>query len=51
MLVLTRKANESITIGDVTVSVVRISRGQVRLAIEAPKTTTILRGEVERKVA
>lgn len=48
MLVLSRKASEVITIGDdITVKVVRISGGRVRLAIDAPDEIRIQRGELD----
>jgi carbon storage regulator len=47
MLVLSRKANESIVIGDaITVTVVQIGRGRVRIGIEAPNRVPIYRVEV-----
>ena len=47
MLVLTRKLEESIIIGDnITVSVLEIKGNQVRLGISAPKDITINRTEV-----
>ncbi len=47
MLVLTRKVKESITIGNnITVSVVEIRGNQVRLGIEAPRSTPVNRTEV-----
>ncbi len=47
MLVLSRKLMESIHIGDnIVVTVVRLDRGQVRLAIEAPKSVNIYRAEI-----
>ncbi|RLB19831.1 MAG: carbon storage regulator [Deltaproteobacteria bacterium] len=47
MLVLTRKVNESITIGsNITVTVVDIRGGQVRLGIEAPRDTSVHRTEI-----
>jgi carbon storage regulator len=47
VLVLTRKVNESITIGsDITVSVVEIKGNQIKLGIEAPRHTTVHRTEV-----
>jgi carbon storage regulator len=46
-LVLTRRVNERIRIGDtITVEVVRVTGGQVRLSIEAPKDVLIARDEV-----
>lgn len=47
MLVLSRKQTESIVIGDnITVKVMRISGGRVRLAIDAPEHIRISRGEL-----
>ena len=47
MLVLSRRENESIVIGDrITVKVVKIRGNQVRLAIEAPKEVRVLRTEL-----
>lgn len=47
MLVLSRRANERIQIGDeVTVTVVRIAEGVVRLGIEAPDHVTVVRREL-----
>ena len=47
MLVLTRKRNDSIVIGnDVTITVVEIRGDKVRLGIEAPKEVPVHRTEV-----
>ena len=47
MLVLTRKVNESIVIGDnVTVTVVEIHGNRVRLGIQAPTEVPVHRSEV-----
>lgn len=47
MLILQRKAGESLVIGeDVTISVVSIEGGRVRLAISAPPDVSILRSEL-----
>lgn len=47
MLVLSRKALQSIRIGtDVRLTVVKVGRGHVRLAIEAPRNVAILRDEL-----
>lgn len=47
MLVLSRKKNESIIIGDnVVITVAEIRGDKVRLGIEAPKETPIHRREV-----
>ncbi|MEK6247532.1 MAG: carbon storage regulator [Planctomycetales bacterium] len=48
MLVLSRKPGESVKIGDdVTVYVSRISGNRVTLSFEAPRSTRIVRGELE----
>ncbi len=47
MLVLTRKAGETITIdGDITIQVVQIRGRQVRVGINAPKHKKVQRGEL-----
>lgn len=47
MLVLSRKVNERIQIGDeITITVVRISDGNVRIGINAPSHLLILRDEL-----
>jgi len=47
MLVLTRKKNETIVIGnEILVHVIEIRGDQVRLGIEAPKEVSIYRKEV-----
>jgi carbon storage regulator len=47
MLVLSRRIGERIAIGDDTFLIVRsISGGRVRLAVQAPSQTPILRGEL-----
>ncbi|MDA8172534.1 MAG: carbon storage regulator CsrA [Nitrospiraceae bacterium] len=51
MLALTRKSKEAIRIGgDITVTVVEIKGGQVRLGIEAPPGVRIYRAEVYEKI-
>ena len=51
MLILTRKCNESIAIADnVTVTVLRVERGQVRLGIEAPRHIAVHRQEVYERI-
>lgn len=50
MLVLSRKVEESIFIGDdieILVSSVDVNRGSVKIAIKAPKELTILRSELK----
>jgi carbon storage regulator len=47
MLVLTRRSGESLMIGDnVTVTVVEIKGGQVRIAIDAPREVPVHREEI-----
>lgn len=47
MLVLTRKTNQSIMIGDdVEVTVLAVSRDKIRLGITAPKEVPVFRKEV-----
>ena len=51
MLVLTRKVNEGIHIGDkVFVRVVEIGRGTVRLGIDAPGDVPIHRQEIYERI-
>ena len=51
MLVLTRKVNEKIKIGDdVIISVLEIGKGGVRLGIEAPQSVSVHRQEVYDKI-
>ena len=52
MLILQRKAGESVTIGEeIEVSVLSVEAGRVRLAIEAPKSVPILRSELKNAAA
>lgn len=47
MLVLARKLNEAIVVGDdITVRVISIEKGVVKLGIEAPKDVSIVRSEL-----
>lgn len=47
MLVLSRKKNESIVIGDnVRIEVLKISGNTIRLGIVAPREVSVLRGEI-----
>ncbi|QOY51597.1 carbon storage regulator CsrA [Candidatus Sulfurimonas baltica] len=47
MLVLARKLNESIVLGDDTViKIISIDKGVVKLGIEAPKSVSIMRSEL-----
>ena len=46
MLVLARKLHESITIGEIKITVVDIRHGQIRIGIDAPKDVPIVRSEL-----
>lgn len=48
MLVLTRRVNETIQIGEnICIKVVRSGRNSVQIGIEAPKSVRITRGELQ----
>lgn len=50
MLILTRKKNETIHIGnEITVTVVRISGSKVRIGVSAPRETPVMRIELDGK--
>jgi carbon storage regulator len=47
MLILSRKIEESIVIGDsITIKILGIHEGQVKIGIEAPKEVKVYRSEV-----
>ena len=49
MLVLTRKLQEKITIGqEITITVLRVKGNSVRIGIEAPRSVHVVRGELAR---
>jgi carbon storage regulator len=49
MLVLSRKSGERIRIGEnITIEVRRVAGNRVTLALDAPRTVRILRGELEQ---
>jgi carbon storage regulator len=54
MLILTRKKDEAVLIkgldGEISVKVVDVGRGRIRLGIEAPKGFLIVREELIRQV-
>lgn len=51
MLVLTRKLNEKIKIGDdITITIVKLRNNQIRIGIEAPRDVRVLRAELEKIV-
>ena len=51
MLVLTRKVDESIVIGDnIVVKVIAVENGVVKLGIDAPKEISIMRSELLEEI-
>ncbi len=51
MLVLTRKLNQSLLIGDnIELTVLEVQSGSVRLGIKAPRNVRILRQEIVQQV-
>lgn len=51
MLILTRKTDEEIKIGpEITVKILAISEGQVKLGFSAPADVKIFRGEIYENV-
>jgi carbon storage regulator len=51
MLILTRRVNESVMIGDdVRVTVLGVKNGQVRIGITAPKSIAVHRQEVYERI-
>ncbi|MDO4550225.1 MAG: carbon storage regulator [Planctomycetia bacterium] len=47
MLVLSRKVGEKILIGDnITITVVRVAQGTVRIGVDAPRSMPVIREEV-----
>jgi carbon storage regulator len=51
MLILTRKINETIVIGDnIGVTILDIRGGQVRIGVEAPKNISVHREEVYERI-
>ena len=47
MLILSRKINEKIMIGDdISISIIEIRGDQVRIGVDAPKTVKVFRQEV-----
>lgn len=51
MLVLSRRQGESIVIGNhVTITVLEVRGDQIRLGIDAPRSVTVHREEVYRRV-
>jgi len=51
MLILTRKTNETLMVGDeVTVTVLGVKGNQVRIGINAPRTISVHREEVYERI-
>ena len=51
MLILTRKVNETLMVGDdVSVTVLGIKGGQIRVGINAPRDVAVHRQEVYEKI-
>lgn len=52
MLILSRKENESITIGEnITIRVISIDKGNVKIGFEAPPELIILREELKLAIS
>ena len=50
MLILTRRPTQTVTIGnDITVTVLEIRGRQVRIGVDAPRETAVLREEIVEK--
>jgi carbon storage regulator len=49
MLVLSRRTDETIRVGDITITVVRIESDKVRIGIDAPRSIPISRPDCIRK--
>ena len=51
MLILSRKENESVSIGeDITIKIISIDKGSVKRGFEAPPHLTILREELKQAI-
>ena len=51
MLILSRKMGESIHVGDtVTVTILGVSRGQVKIGIDAPRDLAVHRHEIYQRI-
>lgn len=49
-MVLTRKVNEEIVIGDnIRVTIVEVAPGRVKIGIQAPRSVTVDRGEIHEQ--
>ncbi|OOF59956.1 carbon storage regulator CsrA [Rodentibacter myodis] len=51
MLILTRKAGESVLIGgDISITVLSVRGNQIKLGVEAPKEVSVYREEVYQRI-
>ncbi|MDG2915653.1 carbon storage regulator CsrA [Bisgaard Taxon 10/6] len=51
MLILTRKAGETVLIGDdISITILNIRGNQVKIGIEAPKDVTVHREEIYERI-
>jgi carbon storage regulator len=51
MLVLTRRQSESLRIGDnVTITVLTVKHGQVRIGVDAPTSISVHREEIYQRI-
>jgi carbon storage regulator len=51
MLILTRKVNETVTIGDdVTITVLSVNGSQVRIGVSAPRNVAVHREEIYERI-
>ncbi len=52
MLILTRKVNESLIVGDnITITVLGVKGNQVRIGVDAPKDVSVHRKEIYQRIA
>ena len=52
MLILTRKVNESLIVGDnITITVLGVKGNQVRIGVDAPKDVAVHREEIYQRIA
>jgi len=51
MLILSRKNGEEIIVGnDIVIKITEITKAAVKIGIDAPRETVILRGELKQKI-
>lgn len=52
MLILTRKVNESLIVGDnITITVLGVKGNQVRIGVDAPKDVAVHREEIYQRIS